>query len=156
VISRLTLSKVPRDSICSAHLLSFYFIVLSFTKHINEISIKINDSIVFQANKSKKLVPSTKTTLTFKKPYPANDKTMIRINSSIHTEQTFTIDHGPSITLNHVDVEASINMDKNLHDKLQQSLKKNLPSTIHIQLLFPSNNVSLTLCKFAKVFLLDF
>ncbi len=67
---------------------------------------------------------------------------MFHFNSSVHAEQTFTIANGPSITLNHIDLEAIVNIDQKLHDNIRQALQKNLPSTIHIQLLFPNIDVS--------------
>ncbi|CAF1063458.1 unnamed protein product [Didymodactylos carnosus] len=118
-----------------------FSVVLSFTKYINELVIKINGLIVFQANKAKKSVPSTKTASAFKKLYSTNEHHLLRFDSFVQTEQTFTIAHGPSITLNHVDVQASVVIDKEFHDQIRRVLKKSLPPTVHIQLLFPSNNI---------------
>ena len=116
----------------------FSFIVLSFTKYINELVIKINQTIVFKVTKTKKSISSTKSNLKFKKNSIHN---MLRFESLIQTEQIFSIDHGPSITLNHVSVDGTLIIDETYHDHIRRILKKSLPSNIQIQLLYTPNHV---------------
>lgn len=120
---------------------AYFTKVLSFTKHINELIIKINGMVVFKVNKNIKPVPSTKATLASKRLNANMDHNVFHFNSLIQTEQTFHIDQGPSITLHHVDVEASLTIDKEFHEQIRRVLKKSLPSTVHIQFLFPSNDI---------------
>jgi len=115
---------------------TYFTKVLSFTRYINEIIIKINDIIIFQVNKTRKSLLSMKLSLTDKR------NNLLQFKSFIQTEQTFHITNGPSITLNHIDVEAEVIIDKDFHKQIQSVLKKNLPSIIHIEFLLPSNNVS--------------
>jgi hypothetical protein len=73
-----------------------------------------------------------------------NEYNLLHFNSFKQTEQIFIIENGPQITLFHIDVQASIIIDKQFKLQIEQVLKKSLPSTIHIQFLFPSNNVGFT------------
>jgi len=70
-----------------------------------------------------------------------NEYNLLYFNSFKQTEQIFQIENGPQITLFHIDVQANIIIDKQFKLQIEQVLKKSLPSTIHIQFLFPSNNV---------------
>ena len=119
--------------------------VLSFTKYINEISIKVNDLIVFHVNKTSRPIDSTRETLTVTRLNSESEHHLFHFHSFIQSEQTFSIVDGPSITLNHVDVETSVRIDKDFHDQIQRVLKKNLPSTVRIQFLLPANDVSFIL-----------
>ncbi|CAF4610275.1 unnamed protein product, partial [Rotaria sp. Silwood2] len=113
--------------------------MLSFTTHINEISIKINGSIVFQVNKKKKKIVSlTEETSTFNIKSISN---MLLLNSFIQTEQTFSIANGPSMTLIHIDVNAKLNIDEEFHNQIRPILKKSLPSNMRIQLLYTSSDI---------------
>ncbi|CAF4281347.1 unnamed protein product, partial [Rotaria sordida] len=85
-----------------AQLKAYFTKVLSFTKYINELIIKINQKIIFKVTKTRKPISSTKSNLQFKKNSIHN---MLRFDSLIQTEQIFSIDHGPSITLNHISVD---------------------------------------------------
>jgi hypothetical protein len=113
------------------------FLVLSFTKHINELTITVDGETVFKVKKIHKSIPSSQTTLAFKDI----DTEMFRFKSFIHTEQIYKIVHGPSITLDYIDVEMSVNIEKELHNEIRNIIQKNLPPTIHIKFLFPSRNV---------------
>lgn len=129
---------------------AYFTKVLSFTKYINELILKINGVIVFQVNKIKKPLSSTKLSLATKRINASNAYNLLRFVSFIQTEQTFSIHNGPSITLNHIDVQAELVIDKEFHEQIRNVLKKSLPSIIHIQFLFPSNQVCLS------VFLIEF
>ncbi|CAF1040266.1 unnamed protein product [Rotaria sordida] len=120
---------------------AYFTKVLSFTKYINELIIKINGLIVFQVNKIKKPLLSTKLSLAVKRLNANNEHNLLRFNSFTQTEQTFSIENGPSITLNHIDVQAELTIDKDFHQQIRNVLKKSLPSIVHIQFLFPSNNI---------------
>ncbi|CAF3497440.1 unnamed protein product [Adineta steineri] len=120
---------------------SYFTKVLSFTKYINELIIKINGFIIFKVNKTSKEIPSTKLSLASKRMNSNGEHNLLHFNSFLQTEQRFTIENGPSITLNHIDVQANVIIDKDFHKQIQKVLKKDLPSTIHIQFLFPSNNI---------------
>ena len=122
--------------------------VLSFTKYINEISIKVNDLIVFHVNKTSRPIDSTRETLTVTRLNSENEHHLFHFHSFVQSEQTFSIVDGPSITLNHVDVETSVRIDKDFHEQIQRVLKKSLPSTVRIQFLLPPNDVSFTLLPF--------
>jgi hypothetical protein len=123
---------------------AYFTKVLSFTKYINELIIKINDSIIFKVNKKTKLLESNKFLLAPKQFNLNNEYNLLHFNSFKQTEQIFIIENGPQITLFHIDVQASIIIDKQFKLQIEQVLKKSLPSTIHIQFLFPSNNVGFT------------
>ena len=116
--------------------------VLSFTKYINQLIIQINGLTIFQVNKSKKEIQSTKLSLAAKRLNSNCEHNLLRFNSFIQTEQRFTINNGPEITLFHIDVQAEVVIDKDFHQQIERVLKKSLPKTIHIQFLFPSNNVN--------------
>ena len=120
---------------------AYFTKVLSFTKHINEIMIQINGVVVFQVTKTRK--PSTSMPLSL----PTGGKntnaehSLLSFKSLVQTEQTFSIVDGPSITLNHIDVEAEVVVDEDFHKHIQGVLKKSLPLITHIEFLFPSNTV---------------
>ncbi|CAF1073633.1 unnamed protein product [Rotaria sordida] len=120
---------------------AYFTKVLAFTKYINELIIKINGTIVFQANKTRKTLSSTKLSTGAKKINSNNEHNLLRLKSLVQTEETFSIVNNSSITLNHIDVEAEVIIDKGFHKQIQDVLKKSLPSTIHIEFLFPSNNI---------------
>ncbi|CAF3429660.1 unnamed protein product [Rotaria socialis] len=122
---------------------AYFTKVLSFTKFIDELIIKINGHIVFQVNKTKKSLVSTKLSLAAKRINKNTEHNLLRFNSFNQTEQEFSIQNGPSITLNHIDVQAQLTIDKEFHEQIRNVLKKSLPSTVHIQFLFPSNNILL-------------
>ncbi|CAF2792873.1 unnamed protein product [Rotaria sp. Silwood2] len=120
---------------------AYFTKVLSFTKYINQLIIKINGLTVFQVNKIKKPLLSTKLSLAAKRINSNNAHNILHFNSFAQTEQTFSIENGPSITLNHIDVQAELTIDKDFHEQIRNVLKKSLPSIVHIQFLFPSNNI---------------
>ncbi|CAF4112088.1 unnamed protein product [Rotaria sp. Silwood2] len=120
---------------------AFFTKVLSFTKYINELIIKINGLTIFQVNKTKQTLSSPKLSLAANRLNSNNTHNLLRFNSFIQTEQKFSIDNGPSITLNHIDVQAELIIDKNFHEQIRNVLKKSLPSILHIQFLFPSNKI---------------
>jgi hypothetical protein len=120
---------------------TYFTKVLSFTKYINQLIIQINGTIVFQVNKTKKPVSSTKLSLPSKRNNSNNEHNLLRLRTFVQTEQTFSILNGPSISLNHVDVQADVVIEKAFHKQIEGVLKKSLPSTIHIECLFPSNTV---------------
>jgi hypothetical protein len=66
---------------------------------------------------------------------------MLSLHSFVQTEQIFSIEHGPSITLNHVSVEATLIIDETFHNHIRRILKKSLPPSVQIQLLYAPNNV---------------
>lgn len=111
-------------------------LVLSFTKYINELVIKINEKVMFKVTKTKRAIASN---AQFKRNSIHN---MLRLDSLTQTEQTFSIDHGPSITLNHVSVDATLIIDETYHDHIRRILKKSLPPNIQIQLLYTPNQVN--------------
>jgi hypothetical protein len=114
--------------------------VLSFTKHVNELTIKINSSTIFGISKTKKPISMPKDNLKF--DINRSSRNMLRFNSFAHNKQTFTITNGPSLTLNHICVKASVSINNAFQEHVRQILKKKLPSTIFIELLFASNSVS--------------
>lgn len=122
------------------------FLVLSFTKHIHELTITIDSETVFKVKKIQKSIPSSQATFTFKKSHPMNNlhTEIFRFKSFLHSEQIYKIAHGPSVTLDYMDIELSVNIEKELHDQIRNIIQKSLPSTIHIKLLFPSRNVSIS------------
>ncbi|CAF4923582.1 unnamed protein product, partial [Rotaria sp. Silwood1] len=120
---------------------AYFTKVLSFTKYINELTIKINGTNIFQVNKTRKSLSSMKLTSTSKRFNFNNEHNLFRFKSLIQTEQKFSIVNNSSITLNHIDVEAEVIIDKNFHKQIQGVIKKSLPATIHIEFLFPSNNI---------------
>lgn len=67
---------------------------------------------------------------------------MLRLDAFTQTEQIFSIDHGPSIALNHISVEATLIIDDNYHNQIRRILKKSLPPSVQIQLLYTPNDVS--------------
>jgi hypothetical protein len=118
----------------------FLYIVLSFTSNINEVSIKINGSTIFQVNKKKQQIVSLNSaTSTFEINSISN---MLRLDTFEQTEQTFSIANGPSITMIHINVEATVHIDEEFHSQIRRILKKDFPPTIRIQLLHAPNNVS--------------
>jgi len=116
------------------------FLVLSFTKHINELTITVDGETVFKVKKLHKSIPSSRITLTFKDIHTE----IFRFKSFVHNEQIYKIAHGPSITLDYIDVEMSVNIEKELHSEIRNIIQKNLPPTIHIKFLFPSRNVNIS------------
>ena len=136
-----TTTLVNNEIVPTIHLnqLKAYFTkVLSFTKYIRDLVIKINEKVIFKVTKSKKTLPSSKPSSQFKKNSIHN---MLRLDSLVQTEQIFAIEHGPSITLNHVSVEANLIVDENFHQHIRRILKKSLPPSVQIQLLYTPNNV---------------
>ncbi|UJR22115.1 hypothetical protein I4U23_025179 [Adineta vaga] len=121
-----------------SQLKAYFTKVLSFTKYINELIIKINQKTIFKVTKTKKPIPSSKSRSQFKTNSIHN---MLRLDTFIQTEQIFSIDHGPSITLNHISVDATLIIDENYHNHIRRILKKSLPSNVQIQLLYTPNDV---------------
>lgn len=104
--------------------------------------IKINQKLVFKVTKTKKPISQSKSNSQFKKNSIHN---MLRLDSFVQTEQTFSIEHGPSITLNHISVDGTLIIDETYHNHIRRILKKSLPPSIQIQLLYaPSHIVSQT------------
>ncbi|CAF4953990.1 unnamed protein product, partial [Rotaria sp. Silwood1] len=124
-----------------AQLKAYFTKVLSFTKYINELVIKINQKIIFKVTKTRKSISSIKSNVQFKKNSIHN---MLHFDSLIQTEQIFSIDHGPSIILNHISVDATLIIDENYHNHIRRILKKSLPSNVQIQLLYTPNNIVMT------------
>ncbi|UJR34613.1 hypothetical protein I4U23_027390 [Adineta vaga] len=118
---------------------SYFTKVLSFTKHINELVIKINDKNVFEIRKTKtrQILPMTIVDFDVKKSL----NHLFRFDSIVQNEQTFTITDGPSITLNHISIKASVIINKEFHQQIRHILKKDLLNTIHIELLYTPNSV---------------
>ncbi|CAF4688611.1 unnamed protein product, partial [Rotaria sp. Silwood2] len=124
-----------------AQLKAYFTKVLSFTKYINELIIKINQKTIFKVTKTRKPISSTKSNSQFKKNSIHN---MLRLDSLNQTEQIFSIDHGPSIILNHISVDATLIIDENYHNHIRRILKKSLPPNVQIQLLYTPNNIVMT------------
>ncbi len=133
---------------------AYFTKVLSFTKYINQLIIQINGLIIFQVNKTRKSFESNKLLLAPKKLNSNNEYNLLHFNSFKQTEQIFTIQNGPSITLFHIDVQANVIIDQDFQIQIERVLKKSLPSTIHLQFLFPSNNVYFILFYFIYLFFL--
>jgi hypothetical protein len=119
--------------------MSFVYVVLSFSKHINELNIKINDLSAFQVNKKKKNISPISELSTYNCDSISN---MLNLNSFVQTKQKFSITNGPSINLIHVGVQATLKIDEDFHNQIKRILKKSFPATVQIQLLFAPNNVS--------------
>ncbi len=114
--------------------------MLTFTTHVNEIAIKMNDKIVFQVKKSRKHgISLTREESTFNIDSASN---MFSLDSFTQTEQIFSIINGLSITLIHVNVEATVNIDQDFRQHMKRILKKDFPPIIRIQLLYIPNEVS--------------
>jgi len=96
---------------------------------------------VFQISKTKSIAPSIQDAFTFESQPSIHN--MLLLDSVVITEQTFTIANGPSITLDHMAVEARLNMDQQFHNHIERIFKKRLPSTVQIQLLFVPANVNI-------------
>ena len=117
----------------------FLCLVVSFTKNINEVSIKINGSTVFQVNKRKKpIISLSKEESTFEIDSVSS---MLHLVSFVQTEQSFSIANGPSINLIHINVTAKVNIDEEYHNQIRRILKKSFPPTIRIQILYTPNEV---------------
>ena len=101
--------------------------------------ITINHVPIFKVTKSKRISNSKK--FQFKKNSIHN---MLKMNSLVEAEQIFSIENGPSITLKHISVDANLIIDEQYHQQIRRILKKSLPPNIQIQLLYASNNVSVT------------
>lgn len=121
---------------------AYFTKVLSFTKYINELIIRINDAVVFHVTKTRKSSPTTPLNLTEIKTNAEDEHPLLCFQSSVQTEQTFHIINGPSMTLNHLDVEATVVIDDELNRHIENVLKKRLPSLIHLEFLYPSIDVS--------------
>jgi hypothetical protein len=109
---------------------------------------------VFQISKTKSSAPSVQDAFTFESQPSIHN--MLLLDSVVITEQTFTIANGPSITLDHMAVEARLNMDQQFRNHIESIFKKRLPSTVQIQLLFVPTNVNIDsfflCCHYAFVF----
>ncbi|CAF0737424.1 unnamed protein product [Adineta steineri] len=122
-----------KPSLNLIQLKSYLTKVLSFTKHINEIIIEINHKNIFQVNKRKKSFSSIKLSSKLQE--------FFHLKSFTQTEQIFNIINGSSITLNHIDVETEVHINEDFHKQIENVLKKRLPSIIHIEILFPSDQI---------------
>ncbi|CAF3564368.1 unnamed protein product [Rotaria sp. Silwood1] len=121
-----------------AQLKAYFTKVLSFTKHINELIIKINQKVIFTVTKTRKPISSTKFNSQFKMNSIHN---MLRFDALVQTKQIFSIDHGPSIALNHISVHGTLIIDENYHNHIRRILKKSLPPRVQIQLLYTPHNI---------------
>lgn len=101
--------------------------------------IKVNQNTVFKVTKTKKPIAQRKSNSQFKKNSIHN---MLHLDSFVQTEQSFSIEHGPSITLNHISVDGTLIIDENYHNHIRRILKKSLPPNIQIQLLCVPNHVN--------------
>ena len=120
---------------------SLFPIVLSFTRHIVNLVIKINHLTVFQVDKRQMAIPPSENTWVFR-PQPSIQN-MLLLNTFSVTKQILTIANGPSITLGHVAVEARLNIDQQFHDHVRRILNKSLPSIVQIELLFMPIDVNI-------------
>ena len=121
-------------------IISVLSIVLTFANYIDEVCIKINESLVFRVNKRKKPVISlTRESSAFQINSLSN---LLVLDSYLQTEQTFSIEAGPSITLMHIDVRATVNIDDDFREQIKRILKKDFPPVIRIQLLYVPDHVS--------------
>ncbi|UJR18092.1 hypothetical protein I4U23_004992 [Adineta vaga] len=120
--------------------LQIYFTkVLSFTKYINELIIKINGFTVFEIHKTTTNMPSISGILPFQKQSSINN--MLLLKSFVQTEKTFTITNNSAITLNHITVDAQVTIDEEFHNHIRRIIKKSLPPNIQIQFLFASSSL---------------
>ena len=131
-----------------AQLKAYFTKVLSFTKYINELVIKINDQVIFKVTKTKRTIPSSKSNTQFKRNSIHN---MLRLDTLTQTEQIFSIDRGPSIALNHVSVDATLIIDEKYHEHIRRILKKSLPPSIQIQLLYTPHQVNKSFESFLSI-----
>ncbi|CAF1674332.1 unnamed protein product, partial [Adineta ricciae] len=115
--------------------------VLSFTKYLNELIIEINQQIIFKITKTIEIIPQNRFSSNIQRLNTNSNHQFIFFNSLIQTKQTFSIENSSSITLNHLDVEAKIRMEKSFQTQIENVLKKSLPSTIHLLFLFPSTQI---------------
>ncbi|CAF2099972.1 unnamed protein product [Rotaria magnacalcarata] len=134
-----TTKKETVPSIDFNQLKTYLAKVLSFTKYINEISVKINGDTVFQIKKTKVLIPPAQGKAQFKKQSSVHS--ILNLNRFEESEQTFSITNGPSLTLRHVAVDAAVTINEKLHSQIQRTMKKRLPSNIQIQILYASNDL---------------
>ncbi|CAF0734789.1 unnamed protein product [Didymodactylos carnosus] len=135
---------IPVINLCA--LKAYFTKVLCFTKQVNELIIKINNNIVFKVNKTQTIVPPSKLTLSFKMNSIHN---MFKLNSFVETQQTFSIANSKSsskfdsITMRHINVDGQVTIDEQFHEQTKRIMKKSLPPTIQIQLLYPSNDITM-------------
>ena len=67
---------------------------------------------------------------------------MFELGSFVHSRQTFSITNGSLLTLDHLSVQAKVTVNDDFHQKIEHSLKKRLPPSVSIQLLYTSDGVS--------------
>lgn len=115
-------------------------IVLSFTKHVNRLSIKINDQTIFEVTKTIQSAALNEKISQFELPSVHG---MFILNSFEHIKQEIKITNGPSVVLRHIAVQAKVVMNATLRGNIRQILKKDLPSNVPIQLLLAPSSVSL-------------
>ncbi len=60
----------------------------------------------------------------------------------MQTEQRYSIVNGPSITLQHITVEAVLDINDTFRKEIRRILKKDFPPSVQIQLLLAPNSVS--------------
>ena len=94
---------------------------------------------IFQVRKTKSIVPLLKRSIHFKQ---TSINHIFQLRSFVHSEQTISIANGPSVTLSHVTVEAKVTIDEDLHQMIQHTIKKRLPSNVSIQILYAPDTVS--------------
>ena len=133
---------------------AFFTKVLSFTTHLNELNIKLNNQIIFHVMKTRKVLTSNKLAMAVKRLNMNNEYNLLNFTSFEHTEQIFSIMNGSSITLDHIDVKAKVTIDPEFHQQIQGVLKKSLPPFINVQLLFPSNSVRIVYLEKLKSMLI--
>lgn len=113
-------------------------LVLSFTKHIQQLIIKVNQEIVFKVTKTSKKSSDRKGQFNMNSIH-----NFFKMTQLTESEQTFSIENGPSIKLNHISVECNVIIDEQYHQQIRRILKKSLPPSIQIQLLYHSDNVKI-------------
>lgn len=121
---------------------AFFTKVLSFTKYLQQIIIQINGKNIFQVNKTIEPLNTHKLINANHLLNENNDHQLLHFTSLQQTQQTFNILNGPSIDLIHFHVQANIRLDQQFQKQIEQIIKKSLPSTIQIQFLVPSNDVT--------------
>ncbi|CAF3917003.1 unnamed protein product [Rotaria magnacalcarata] len=141
--SNVTTNIIP--SINLGQLKSYLTKVLSFTKRVNRLSISINDETIFEVTKTIQTAPLSETISKFELE---SVNSMFILNSFEHIKQEIKISNGLSVVLRHIAVQAKVTINETLHGKIQEILKKSLPSSVPIQLLLAPSSIITKLKEF--------
>ena len=126
--------------------------VLSFTKCLREVEIFLNDRPIFTLKKRIEPLHSSRTNLILKRLNTQDEHHFFHLDSGEEMEEVFQLNgENNTITFHHLNIQTSVHIDREFHQKIKAILKKDLPPRIQIEYLLRSDLSSASSSSLSKV-----